>query len=129
MSLRIPNSIFGDDETIQPSAVRVPDVLRLAVRDVNNDGFPEVRLCGKYAGYPARSMAIYGFRQRDRASKEVECFDLLYECDAMGEIHVSEGGTIVCPYGSRGYAHVHSWNGNDFTVNEAWLGDLWRIER
>lgn len=96
---------------------RLPKTIHLAIKDVTNDGLPEV-LLAVHDGMIDLTVAVYGFNSADaRRSRELDParFSLLKVLDGGQRIaHVWEGGSIVLPYGSGGHAWTCRWNGDAF---------------
>jgi len=95
-----------------------PKTIHLAIKDVTNDGLPEI-LLGTHDGLIGFKLAIYGFNPANAGppdlSLESEDFSLLQVLDqGQHTAYVREGGTIVLPYGSGGHAFTCKWNGKRF---------------
>jgi hypothetical protein len=92
-----------------------PKTIHLAIKDVTNDGLPEIILA-THDGLMGLKVAVYGFnsarsRPPDR-SLESENFSLLQVLDqGQHTAYVREGGSIVLPYGSGGHEFTCKWNG------------------
>jgi len=96
---------------------RLPKTIHVAVKDVTNDGLPEILLAA-HDGMIELSVAVYGFNSSDaRASRVLDAanFSLLQVLEGgQRTAHVIEGGSVVLPYGSAGLAWAHKWNGDRF---------------
>lgn len=96
---------------------RLPKTVHLAIKDVTNDGLPEV-LLAVHDGMIDLTVAVYGFDSADaRRSRVLDParFSLLKVLDGGQRIaNVLEGGSIVLPYGSGGHAWTCKWNGEAF---------------
>jgi hypothetical protein len=95
----------------------VPKTIHLAVKDVTNDGLPEVLLAG-HDGVIDLKIAVYGFNSPEsRADRSLESarFSLLQVLEHGQRVaYIFEGGTIQMPYGSAGLVWTCKWNGQQF---------------
>ncbi len=99
----------------------LPKTIHLAIKDVTNDGLPEV-LLALHDGTIDLRVAVYGFKSCDaRKSRLLDSthFSLLQVLDGGQRIaHVLEGGTIMLPYGSAGLAWTCKWTGARFDCTD-----------
>jgi hypothetical protein len=99
------------------SSERLPKTIHLGIKDVTNDGLPEI-LLAVHDGMIDFTVAAYGFNSRDaRASRDLDQthFSLLQVLHHGQWIaYVREGGSILLPYGSGGHAWNCKWNGEQF---------------
>lgn len=98
-----------------------PKIHHLAIKDVTNDGLPEILLAA-YDGGIALKVAVYGFNSPSaRSQRELNSgtFSMLQLLEG-GQLraHVREGGTIVLPYGTAGLAWMCKWNGTAFDCSD-----------
>lgn len=96
---------------------RLPKTIHLAIKDVTNDGLPEV-LLAVHDGMIELTVAVYGFNSNDaRANRVLDAdhFSLLQLLEGGQRIAlVLQGGSIVMPYGTVGLAWTCKWNGERF---------------
>jgi hypothetical protein len=93
-----------------------PKVHHLAIKDVTNDGLPEILLAA-YDGGIALKIAVYGFNSPTARSQRVldaNSFSLLQVLEGQLRADIREGGTIRLPYGTGGNAWTCEWNGTNF---------------
>lgn len=88
----------------------------LAIKDVNNDGLPEILLAFS-SGIAVLKLAIWGYHSESHEFSS-ESFHLIQELEGQNQAKVLEGGTILLPYGSVGCKWVCRWNGSEFTVTD-----------
>ena len=90
-------------------------VLHLGVKDVNNDGLPEILLAA-WDGLINFTLRIWGFNEEGRRSRVIakENFALLAELKGQRSAHILEGGTVLLPYGSQGLANEYKWAEHGF---------------
>jgi hypothetical protein len=92
----------------------------VAIKDVTNDGLPEV-LLATHDGLIDLRVAVYGFNSCDaRKSRVLDSanFSLVQVLDGQQIAHVLEGGTIILPYGSAGLAWTCKWRGERFDCTD-----------
>jgi len=94
-------------------------IMHIAAKDVTNDGLPEI-LLARGDGLVNLSLAIWGFNEQGRKNRKLtpENFGLLAELGGQSRAYVSEGGTIIIPYGSQGFVTTYKWTGNAFESPE-----------
>lgn len=94
-----------------------PKTHHVAVKDVTNDGLPEI-LVAVHDGEMTLRLAVYGFNSSNARSDRAltsTTFSLLQILDGGQRVaYVHEGGTIVLPYGSAGLSWACRWNGATF---------------
>jgi len=95
-----------------------PKTIHLAIKDVTNDGLPEI-LLATHDGLIDLKLAVYGFNlagtRPPNLTLEPQHFSLLQVLDhGQHTAYVREGGTIVLPYGSAGLAFTCTWTGKRF---------------
>lgn len=90
-------------------------VMHVAIKDVTNDGLPEILLAA-WDGIGGLRLYVWGFNEAGLKTREVkqEYFGLLAELRGQHRALILEGGTIVLPYGSQGFASRNQWNGKQF---------------
>lgn len=88
----------------------------LAVKDVTNDGFPEVLLAFSN-GIASLIVGVWGFKTESRELTK-ENFGLLHKCRGQNHARILEGGTILLPYGSIGCKTACRWNGKKFIQSD-----------
>jgi len=91
----------------------------LAIKDVTNDGLPEILLA--FTNGPATlNVAIWGFNEEGRRTRDFtsSSFHMLQELEGQYQARVLEGGTIILPYGSAGFRFVCRWDGSHFTKSD-----------
>lgn len=97
-----------------------PRIIHVAVKDVTNDGLPEVLLAA-YDGMIDLRLAVYGFvscATRNSRVPDLEHFSLLQVLTGQRTARVLEGGTIILPYGSAGLASNYRWSGERFDCTD-----------
>lgn len=101
----IPGKLYAESEP------KEPDFFHLALKDVNNDGLPEVLLaaCPSVARL---AVAIWGFKKPSDRAFVAGPFDLLAVLEGQNSATVLDGGRIRLPYGSIGAAFVYEWCGD-----------------
>jgi hypothetical protein len=94
-----------------------PKTIHLAIKDVTNDGLPEI-LLATHDGVIDLAVAVYGFNSPEaRADHTLDSTRFSLPQVLSGgqrEAHVFDGGTIVLPYGSGGHAWTCKWDGQRF---------------
>jgi hypothetical protein len=99
----------------------MPKTAHVAIKDVTNDGLPEV-LLALHDGMIDLRVAVYGFNSceaRKRRVLDSTHFSLLKVLDHGQRIaHVLEGGTIMLPYGSAGLVWTCKWTGEQFICSD-----------
>ncbi len=103
----IPDQLYGRQER------REPHLFHLALKDVNNDGFPEILL----AAHPEigkLAIAIWGFKNSSERQFEAGAFDMIGVLEGQHSATVLEGGRLRLPYGSVGGAFIYEWSGDHF---------------
>jgi hypothetical protein len=95
----------------------LPKTIHLAIKDVTNDGMPEILLAA-HDGVIELAVAVYGLNSNDaRRNRIIDTsqFSLLQVLEGGQRVaQVLEGGTIVLPYGSADLAWTCRWNGEKF---------------
>jgi hypothetical protein len=94
-----------------------PKIHHLAIKDVTNDGLPEILLAA-YDGGISLKVAVYGFNSpaaRSRRILDADSFSLMQLLEG-GQLraNVREGGSIILPYGTGGHEWLCKWNGEQF---------------
>jgi hypothetical protein len=104
--------VFDDAKTVH-----------VAIRDVNNDGFPEILLAAQDGGIGLR-LVIWGLSDEAKRARALstDCFRVIGELTGQTRAYVLEGGTIVMPYGTAGCASRHRWSGSVFETDDIILG-------
>ncbi len=89
----------------------------LAIKDVTNDGLPEVVLAA-WDGLIELLIAVWGFTEQGKEGRSLSegGFSLLGTLEGQAHAIVREGGTILLPYGSAGLATIVHWEGSRFEV-------------
>ncbi len=92
-------------------------ILHLGVKDVTNDGLPEILLAAG-DGLTKVELRIWGFNEEGRATRRLVegNFCLLAKLEGQHHAHIHEGGTILLPYGSQGFALHYRWTGREFEL-------------
>lgn len=90
--------------------------IHVAIKDVTNDGLPELLI----AAYDDRCLllriAIWGFTDRSvRGDFDPASFALLGELEGQLSAYVFEGGKIVLPFGTATLATEYLWTGSAFS--------------
>jgi hypothetical protein len=85
--------------------------IHLAIKDVNNDGIPELLIAAD-RGDAFAMLGIYGIR--DGKFAEIAALS------GQRRIYVYENGHIVMPYGSVGLMLNHRWKGGAFQTEEGY---------
>lgn len=98
-----------------------PETIHIAIKDVTNDGLPEILLAA-HDGRIAFQVAVYGFNsihaRKDRLLIPTN-FSLLQVLDGgQRTAYIHEGGSIVMPYGTAGLAWTCKWNGEKFDCTD-----------
>lgn len=109
---RIPDKFYDKAEPLRPEPKR-PEFFHLALKDVNNDGFPEILLAA-HPGIAKLEIAIWGFKNPSNRTFEAGAFDLLDVLEGQNFAIIFEGGRLRMPYGSIGAAFVYEWSGGHF---------------
>jgi hypothetical protein len=94
-----------------------PAVYHLAVKDVTNDGLPEV-LLAVYDGSLSLKLGVFGFAPSSRSGRDFSSYGLLAVLEGQRRADVWEGGTIVLPYGTGGHAFMCTWTGKEFSSED-----------
>jgi hypothetical protein len=91
----------------------------LAIKDVNNDGLPEIILA-KWDGMIDLNLLIWGFTAQSRTTRILnkENFGLIAQLQGQRIAHVLEGGTIRMPYGSQCSVWECKWTGDGFQCTD-----------
>lgn len=94
-------------------------VFHLALKDVTNDGLPEILLAA-WDGLLDLLVSVWGFTKQGKEdhSFTAEHYSLLGELAGQAYATVREGGSIMLPYGSAGLATIVRWNGTRFEVQD-----------
>lgn len=96
---------------------RLPKTIHVAIKDVTNDGLPEILLAA-HDGMIDLAVNVYGLNSNHaRRNRIIDTthFSLLQALEGGQRVaQVLEGGTIVLPYGSGGHAWTCRWNGERF---------------
>jgi hypothetical protein len=103
----IPDQLYANPEG------REPHFFHFALKDVNNDGFPEILLASN-PGVAKLAIAIWGFKKSSDRAFETGAFDLIGVLEGQNCATVLEGGRLRLPYGSIGAAFVYEWSGDHF---------------
>ena len=103
----IPDELYAE---AKPSG---PQFFHLALKDVNNDGFPEI-LLATVPGVANLAIAIWGFKKSSDRAFEKGTFDLIGVLEGQNFATVLEGGRLRLPYGSVGGAFIYEWSGDHF---------------
>jgi hypothetical protein len=90
-------------------------LVHVAIKDVTNDGLPEVLLAAS-DGPASLRLYVWGLNQSGRQERKLseETFVALADFAGQYRAQIFEGGPIVLPYGSQGFAFRHRWNVNQF---------------
>lgn len=90
-------------------------VVHVAIKDVTNDGLPEV-LVAASEGVGSLRLFVWGLNDVGRKTRELKQENLVLLAELHGQFKavILEGGTIVLPYGSQGFAGCHRWDGEKF---------------
>ena len=107
LGLNIPDKLYSD------SVPREQELFHLALKDVNNDGLPEILLAA-HPGVAKLAIAIWGFKKSSDRTFEGGAFDLIGLLEGQNFATVLEGGRLRLPYGSIGAAVVYEWSGDHF---------------
>lgn len=98
-----------------------PRTVHLAIKDVTNDGLPEI-LLAMSDNISILRLAVYGFNSqesREHRILDTANFSLLQVLDKGQRIaHIFEGGSIMFPYGTAGLAWNCVWNGKEFNCTD-----------
>jgi hypothetical protein len=102
-------------DTVQPDeGGKTPARIHLALKDVTNDGLPEL-LLATHDGVIDLRVAVYGFTSSEaRNAGSLDKFGLLRVLDGQRLAEVREGGTVLLPYGSARLARKCVWTGDQF---------------
>jgi hypothetical protein len=93
-------------------------VVHVAIKDVTGEGLPEI-LVAASDGIGSLRLYVWGLNKEGRATRELKG-----KIEQLGDLHgqyraiVHEGGTIILPYGSQGFASRNRWNGTQFEHSE-----------
>jgi hypothetical protein len=94
-----------------------PETIHIAIKDVTNDGLPEILLAA-HDGRIDLKIAVYGFNStesRTDLSLAAARFGLLQVLEHGQRVaYVLEGGTIRMPYGSASHVWNCKWDGERF---------------
>lgn len=90
-------------------------IAQVAIKDVTNDGLPEV-LVAFGTGFSSLRVLVFGFNDMGRKSRQLtkDTFILLDQFEGQARALVHEGGTLILPYGSQGLFFEVKWTGNGF---------------
>ena len=90
-------------------------VVHVAIKDVTDEGLPETLLAAS-DGIGCLRLYVWGFKEVSRKTRELNKENLELLADLQGQFRaiILEGGTIVLPYGSHGFASRNHWNGKQF---------------
>lgn len=90
-------------------------IAQVAIKDVTNDGLPEV-LIAFGNGFSSLRILVFGFNDKGRKSRLIanETFVLLDQFEGQSKGIVHEGGTLILPYGSGGHFFEIKWTGDSF---------------
>lgn len=88
---------------------------QVAIKDVTNDGLPEV-LVAFGDGLVFLRVAVFGFNELGRKSRQItkQSFGLIDQFEGQSNAYIHEGGTLLLPYGSQGMAFEIKWTGEGF---------------
>jgi hypothetical protein len=90
------------------------DIIELAVKDVNNDGFPELIIAAHNCGDFTTQVSVWGYRVSDGEERTLDKFVQLGLLTGQHLVYVIEGGVLNMPYGSVGLFTEYRWNGEAF---------------
>jgi hypothetical protein len=95
------------------------DRIHLAIKDVTNDGFPEVILAFSIDAHEVL-VNVWGFRDGSFREKGIEGFQSLgrFRGQTLWPVLIYEGGTFVLRYGTAGCAWVARWTGTDYRITD-----------
>jgi hypothetical protein len=67
-------------------------------------------------GVASLRLFVWGLNDLGRKTRELKQESLVLHADLQGQYKamILEGGTIVLPYGSQGFASRHRWDGGKF---------------
>ncbi len=90
-------------------------IAQVAIKDVTNDGLPEV-LVAFGNGLSSLRVLVFGFNDLGRKSRQItkETFVLLDQFEGQSRGFVHEGGLLTLPYGSQGLFFEIKWTGDSF---------------
>lgn len=93
--------------------------IHVAIKDVNNDGFPEILLAASDGCIDLR-VAVWGLADDAKKARHLgaDCLSVIGEFEGQTRAYVHEGGTILLPYGTAGLAWRHRWNGTAFEADD-----------
>jgi hypothetical protein len=115
LPLALPSWVQPDEDG------KTPKTIHVAVRDVTNDGLPEILLAA-HDGMMDLKVAVFGFNSDDaRANRRLDpaTFSQLQVLEhGQHTAYVFEGGTIRMPYGSAGLAWTCRWEQNQFVCGD-----------
>jgi len=104
---------------LPPEISETTSHFHLALKDVTNDGLPEILLAYS-PGVASLIVDIWGFNEHGRKTREFskENFSLLAQLKGQYQARVLEGGVLHLPYGSQSLRWVCQWNGSGFSVSD-----------
>ena len=90
-------------------------IAQVVIKDVTNDGLPEI-VVAFGTGFSSLKILVFGFDGPGRTSRQItkETFVLLDQFEGQSKGFVREGGTLILPYGSQGFAFEIKWIGDSF---------------
>jgi len=95
------------------------DRIHLAVKDVTNDGLPEIILAFAVDRFEV-FVAVFGSKDTEGRERRLETFEQLgqFQGQTLWPVLIYEGGTIVLRYGTAGCAWVARWSGREFITSD-----------
>jgi hypothetical protein len=90
------------------------EIIELAIKDVNNDGFPELLIAAHSRGDATTQVSVWGYKVNAGEERTLDKFVQLGLLTGQNQVHVVEGGIFNMPYGSVGLFTEYRWHDGAF---------------